>query len=331
MTVPAPILPTPLSPDTFKNRKGLGIIHLNIRSALPKMDNIKILVRQTDPDVLILGESWLKKHTNDSAISLPGYNIFRVDKAIKRGGGVVIYVKSVFSVSILDSITRPNYYEFLSLKIQIGPSPLVVVGVYRPPSAAADSIHALADLMSKYLDMELLVLGDFNLNWNNTTSNRFKEVCSSLNLSQLITETTRPNLKDNSRDTLIDLIFSNKPDKIAACGVFELGKSDHCPIACIRSTHLIKTSFSTVIKRNLKHFNEHSFLTDLYQSNIHLTTQFSELQPALEFFTNSFITTVNRHAPLKKFRIKDRSTPWFSQELSALFKQRYRPSFINGV
>ena len=323
MTAPLPMLSIPLSPDTFKNRKGLGIIHLNIRSVLPKMDYIKTLVYQTDPDLLILGESWLKKITNDSDIALSGYNVFRVDKPKKRGGGVAIYVKSAFSVSILESVTRPNYYEFLALRIQVGPSPVVIIGVYRPPSAVADAIHALASLMSKYSDMELIVLGDFNQNWNTVASDRFKEVCSSLNLTQLITETTRPNLKDNSRDTLIDLLFSNKPDKIMASGVFDLGQSDHCPIACIRSTRLAKTQFCTVTKRNLRHFNEQSFLTDLHQSNIHLTSELSDLQSALDFFINNFIKIVDKHAPLKKFRVKDRSTPWFSQELSSLFKQRH--------
>ena len=321
-TAPAPIFPNPLSPDIFKNRKGLGIIHLNIRSVHLKMDHIKILVHRTDPDVLILSESWLKKHIDDSVIALSGYNLFRIDRA-KRGGGVVIYAKTVFSVSILESITRPNYYEFLALKIQLGPSPVVIVGVYRPPSAGPESVHALADLLAKYLDNEMILLGDLNLNWITSASDRLKEVCSSLNLTQMITEPTRPNLKDISKGSLIDILLSNKPDKIVACGAFELGQSDHCPIACIRSTHMPKTKTRMVIKRNFRHFNEDMFLADLHQSGIHLTSEVSELQPALDFFINTFMTAVNKHAPLKKYRIKDRSTPWFSQELSDLFKQRY--------
>uniref|UniRef100_A0A8B9HIX1 Integrator complex subunit 2 n=1 Tax=Astyanax mexicanus TaxID=7994 RepID=A0A8B9HIX1_ASTMX len=39
-----------------------------------------------------------------------------------------------------------------------------------------------------------------------------------------------PNLKKTSKSTLIDLIFSNKTDKITAAGVFELGFSDHLSV-----------------------------------------------------------------------------------------------------
>lgn len=43
----------------------------------------------------------------------------------------------------------------------------------------------------------MLVLGDFNLNWLNNTSDKLKECCFNLNLTQIITEPTRPNLKPN--------------------------------------------------------------------------------------------------------------------------------------
>lgn len=48
-----------LNPTEFKNRKGLGFIHLNIRSIIQinKLDQPKILVTQTDPDIVILNET----------------------------------------------------------------------------------------------------------------------------------------------------------------------------------------------------------------------------------------------------------------------------------
>lgn len=66
-------------------------------------------------------------------------------------------------------------------------------------------------------------------------------------------EPTRPNLKDTSKSTLIDLILCNRKDNITAPGVFGLGISDHCPIACVRNTKVKKSSSRIVIKRNLKH------------------------------------------------------------------------------
>lgn len=42
-----------------------------------------------------------------------------------------------------------------------------------------------------------------------------------------LTEPTTPNMKDCAQSTSIELIFSNRVDKIIACDVFKLGISDH--------------------------------------------------------------------------------------------------------
>lgn len=313
-------------PHTFKERKGLGLIHLNVRSILQpqKLDHLKILISQADPDILVLTESWLKKSDSDSSIALDQYNVFRIDRT-GRGGGVVMYVKSCFSVTVLNAITVPKCFEFLVLKIDLGPNnSLKVIGVYRPPSADASSIDKLADLLSQYSDVEMIIMGDFNLDWLGNNSSYLKEVSGNLNLTQLITEPTRPNLKTNSRSTLIDLIFSNRKDKIVASGVFDLGFSDHCPIACIRNTKLKKTQSHTIIKRNLRNFSDQAFLFDLFHSDICYTSEIPDVELALDFFIKTFLSIIDKHAPFKKFRVKDRLTPWFTRELSSLFRERNR-------
>ncbi len=100
-------------------------------------------------------------------------------------------------------------------------------------TAEVGSIVATADLLSGYYNAELIAVGDFNLNWLNETSDHLTDILGSLNDSQLLTEPTRPNLKDDSKSSLLDLILTNRPDKITACGVFDLGVSDHCRTACI--------------------------------------------------------------------------------------------------
>ena len=135
----------------------------------------------------------------------------------------------------MDAMTLPKCFEVLILKIDLGMTNfLYLIGVYRPPSADANSIDRLADIFSQYMDKELIVMGDFNLDWLCDASNYLKEVSGNLGLSQLVMEPTRPNHKNYSRSTLIDQIFSNKCDKVSARGVFAQGISDHCPIACVR-------------------------------------------------------------------------------------------------
>ena len=75
------------------------MLHLNIKS-LAKSKNrnhLKVLVS----DIVVLSESRLKSSISDSEVALNGFNLFRIDRLDRSGGGVAIYVNSVFSVSIL--------------------------------------------------------------------------------------------------------------------------------------------------------------------------------------------------------------------------------------
>lgn len=64
-------------------------MHLNIRSLLPKVAELTAYVHTANPDILVISESWLKKSIFNSAVSIPGYNIFCQDRISKGGVGGV--------------------------------------------------------------------------------------------------------------------------------------------------------------------------------------------------------------------------------------------------
>lgn len=92
---PQDVTTTYPTPADFKIRSGIGFVHLNLRSLLPKMDMVRIWVKNTDADVLVISETWLNKSISDKVINIEGYNVFRIDRP-KRGGGLVIYIKKIF-------------------------------------------------------------------------------------------------------------------------------------------------------------------------------------------------------------------------------------------
>jgi hypothetical protein len=67
-------------------------MHVNIRSLLPKFVLFTALAHSTNPDVLAMSKSWLRKATKYSEMSIPNYNIFHQDRTAK-GGGVAIYCR----------------------------------------------------------------------------------------------------------------------------------------------------------------------------------------------------------------------------------------------
>lgn len=99
-------------------------------------------------------------------VAVKDYNLYRRDR-IGGGGGVVTYVKSGFLCKKSQCCHVPKCSEFLALKIQLGPTSVIVVVIYRPPSTHTSSTDKIADLLSQYSDVALIVVGDFNLNWLN--------------------------------------------------------------------------------------------------------------------------------------------------------------------
>ena len=73
-------IPQVISFVDFCNRKSISIMHVNIRSLLPKFVLFTALAHSANPDVLAVSESWLRKATKNSEISIPNYNIFQLDR-----------------------------------------------------------------------------------------------------------------------------------------------------------------------------------------------------------------------------------------------------------
>ena len=74
--------------DCFKKR-GVHAIHLNNRSRLPKMFEIRLIANKTNASIIGKTESWLDNTVNDSEISIPGYCVVR-HGGDRNGGGVCV-------------------------------------------------------------------------------------------------------------------------------------------------------------------------------------------------------------------------------------------------
>ena len=74
----------------FSRAKGLKIVHLNIRSLLPKIEQIRTLLSQYKIDIMTISETWLNSYIDDKLIAILGYTLLRQDRqgeeAKTRGG-----------------------------------------------------------------------------------------------------------------------------------------------------------------------------------------------------------------------------------------------------
>ncbi len=142
---------------------------------------------------------------------------------------------------------------------------LTIVGCYRPPSATSNTLTYLMNSLASLNYKELILMGDFNLNWLLPVSGGFKAFCDTYNLFQLVDKPTRPNSKFPEKFTLLDLVLTNAPHKYSLASVFENDIIDHCVVAVVRDIKMFKQKPRIITKRCMKHFNIQGFLFDLAQ------------------------------------------------------------------
>lgn len=70
--------------------------------------------KETAADVLVISETWLNNSVLDNAINIEEYNVFRTDR-LKRGGGLVIYIKNRYEVTLLLSKSISKQFELLAV------------------------------------------------------------------------------------------------------------------------------------------------------------------------------------------------------------------------
>ena len=101
-------------PEQPRKRNGLKISFLNIVSLRKHRHELEIVLNDHDIDIIGLNETRLDETISDSEVSISGYNIFRNDHDVNRGG-VAIYVKASLPEPTVK--VKSENLELISLEI----------------------------------------------------------------------------------------------------------------------------------------------------------------------------------------------------------------------
>ena len=134
-------------------------LYYNVRSVLPKLDELRTTCLFHKPDIICLVETWLDETITDKELSLPNYDIVQLDHN-RHGGGLLIYVNSCFSYSLVFS--GSNNLELIILTV----NDIIALSLfYRPPSSQRYVLdNLLTELCSVTLLSNYILLEDFNVN-----------------------------------------------------------------------------------------------------------------------------------------------------------------------
>ena len=112
--------------------KGIQLIHLNINSLLPKVDEIRYIAECIKAAVIGITESKLGESIFQCEIQIDNYDLLQCDRN-KNGGGVAWYIRS--DISYVQKDFFANVIENIFFEILLPKTTPITVGImYGPPS-----------------------------------------------------------------------------------------------------------------------------------------------------------------------------------------------------
>lgn len=312
--------------------KGLLIVHLNVRSLVHKIEEIRYLLTNHDIDCLCLSESWLRNIVTDDLISIPGYQINRWDRPFQdkvRGGGLCVFTKSGLNAEPVELPCKSDD------SLEVGCISLYndhrgtirCVTIYRPPQGnlvqALKSLDRITTFLSAKSKSEFIIHGDFNVNYSNKSCKWAKELKSweiKHGLDQMINSPTRV---DQKTATLIDLCFSNVKHIVSA-GVLTLTISDHLPTFILKKKVKRKKISREFTGRDYSRLNTdqiranlNALIPDTIENGADPNTIWDKIEA-------SFTEVANQMCPITKFQVKDDKPPYLIGYLSDQMVKRDR-------
>ena len=129
---------------------------------------------------------------------------------------------------------------------------------------------------------------------------------------------------DNTATTL-DLIMTNNHGKVNQSGVIPLSMSDHYLVYCTwgKKCAMSEKDFHKYkLLRNYKHFDVSSYAEDVSQTSWDDIERCKDVNSAYGFFEEKLMDLIDKHAPLKKQRIRKQESPWMNSDIIELIRKR---------
>ena len=132
-------------------------------------------------EVICICETWLNNTVLDAKL-LPEFDIFRRDRTVKAGGGVLIAVKEGLQASRRFDLERVGVELIVIQLSKANNKPVIIYVYYRPPGFCSDGLILLNNsLLSNQESNCIVLVGDFNLpsiSWSDNHSTPVNSGCA---------------------------------------------------------------------------------------------------------------------------------------------------------
>lgn len=165
-------------------------------------------------------------------------------------------------------------------------------------------------------------MGDFNtcLLKSDSRANNLRDLVNSLNLNLL---PLSPTHHTSSSSSLLDLIFCSNSDLISKYGQFPAPAFSHHDLIFLSyRVKLPKIKPKILLLRNFNNIVNDDIINDASKINWSMLEHMDSVDEMVSFFNREIIALFDRHAPLRKVKLKHRCVPWFNGDLQKAMAKR---------
>ena len=317
-------------------KETLDIGYMNIQSVgkQNKKENlIEDLILDKHLDFLFLTETWFKPAGDEASISQmtpPNHSTDSFPRAT-RGGGISITYPNVFD-SCLTNSSNIDYssFELSRSDMLFYNNHFTVFCNYRPPPSKENmqTVSKFLNEFENFLDIytltlkRFLIIGDFNLHFDNKTDTYVKQMLDVLNTRNLAQVINLPTHK--SGHTLDWVITKNDiSNSIYKIDVIDVCISDHFFISFKVKIVNPKRLLRDVMCRNTRAIDSQSFCNDLEICNARILSH--DVSCKASIYNSELSAVLDSHAPLRSRRVTARpSAPWLTGEIKSLKTEKRR-------
>lgn len=291
----------------------MKIGHLNIRSLLPKIHNIREHIANLNFDILAISETWLTNNIENDIISIEGYTVIRRDRP-RRAGGVCIYIRKKYKYNIIYSDP-----EIEQLWISLNN---IAIGVlYRPEYTNYKYfLNQLEISVDNALSSceKIIFVGDLNIDMNKINDPKtvaLNSVINSLDMKQIVHNPTRVTL---TSATLIDLIVISSNCQLISTDLIDVTFSDH-DLAYAELEEISAISSPRLISyRDFSNFSYEELCTELNSTNLSDLYYLNDVNDKINLLNDCLLHAFDLLAPVKTKVVRKMKPEWLTENLKFL-------------
>ena len=300
-------------------------MYANARSIVNKIQELKLYVEVTNPDIIAITESWTHCTIPNSYLNIPNYYIAarhdRKDTLNGRGGGILIYVKDC--VKSYETTNHCDFNQYASIEIIFSKNnSLSQYVVYRSPNSTRDNNEQLIDVL-RTVKNPAVVVGDFNYpsaDWNTLQGCTDSQMLIDLVQDRFWTQSV--SFPTHKSGNILDLVFAETGTINGVHDDGQLGSSDHS-VLMIETNQLFSGNMGRNVRLNYRKADFDKLRKLFKDCNWRQVLGGDDVNVCWIHFMEVYNTVVGQCIPFYHAKCR-KNPPWMNRDLLNLVKQKQK-------